>query len=252
MNTIAPTTVKTRARVLGALAIAFFLPCFLLFRTLAFDDFVSRQWLVPAYIAYCLSFILWLHFLAFHLHLDLKASGRKGLSKRSPKYLDYAVTLLLTVGVLQISFADEWLARHIDRLAGSKTELIDKIRSQALRHLSDDCGKSSYFTQAYCARLLQTSRAPDLATFTQTQLFQDSAFLDHTIAVYGGPPGGVLYAKSPIRDYVTRYRAVLEYESSKGGGTERGAWSWLTLLLLPAVIGLRSLKTSLELFADLS
>ena len=242
---------KTLVRILGALAWLFFLPCALLFRSLAIDDFVPRQWLIPAYIAYCLTVVLWLYALVFYLHLDSKVSRGTGLSKRVPKYIDYIVTALLTIGVLQISFADNWLGKYIDARGGDKAALIEKIRTQAERHLTHDCGRSSYFSITYCSKLRLITSASDLPVFIKATLFNDTEFLNHTTGIY--LTGYTAFsATSPIRDYVNRYRSLLEYEGVGGNEGPRTAWNWLALLLLPAVIGFRALKTSLELYADLA
>jgi hypothetical protein len=253
MRTLKSLNPKITVYVLGMLSLALFPLCGLLFFSLAVVDFnfVSPRLLSPVYVTYFASTVLWLHCLAFYLHLDAKISRGRGLSKQVPKYLDYAVTAILAIGIMQISFADEWAAKYIDEYAGSKIELIDKIRARAQKDIKYNCGKDVYYTKEYCDRLQEISSEPNLAEFIQAKLFGDSKFLNHStyqVSVFSGAVPGM----TQMRGYIYQYRAILDYESTNDGTNARSAWSWLTLLLLPFVIALRALKTSLELFAELS
>jgi hypothetical protein len=242
---------KSKARVAGLIAWASFIPVAVLFRSLAISDFPPRTWLSEAYIAYFFGIIIFVHAVTFFLHFVKKNSKGIGFSRQVPRYFDYLVTVLLTVGILQITHAEGWLARHIDQVTETAPDLIVKIRQQAQTHIHNDCGKNSYFTKSYCDRLIEITKQSDLQSFVERSLMRDSDFLNHTIQKVPAFPVGI-DNKSPIKSYVTQLKDRLNYANARTLESRRSAWAWVTMLLLPLVIACRAVKTSLEVFAELS
>ena len=97
-------------------------------------------------------------------------------------------------------------------------------------------------------------RASDPAKYIEREVIPDKAFLSHTVGFQVVPirTGKVVEVFSPILRLVDAYRARIEFNARGVAIGSSSAFSWLFILVLPLGIGLRVLKTSLELFAQLN
>lgn len=201
--------------------------------------------------------------------MELKEVRGKGLSKNVPRYIDYGVIALISIGLAQIYFSEDVFAKYIEQISGTKEEIVTNIRNKAAAHQIDDCRQkegfdvelckklglenctqNGGFTVEYCRKLDEIVSSKNLDAYILTTLSKDSEFLDHIIGYISSPQGPVAI-KSPIAKYVNQYVALGEYGVGPQNPDRKSTWSWLTLVLLPFILSLRATKTSLELYGDL-
>jgi hypothetical protein len=246
--------------VLGALAL-FGLSIYLLF-----SGKVPPPWLFVVYLYYASAMMIVLHAIFFLAQAAVESKGKR-LSKNIPKYLDYAYTLIICVGLFQIIGSIPRVAEYVVWLQGDETYLANKIKAIAAGYLADECINKStkreergffrvpvdYFYDAqYCGKLKRVVEAPDVREYVEKHVLPDDAFVNHTIED-ASDAEFVRVKQSPITDIVARFRLVRSYSEARGAAASplSGPVAWVTLLLLPLAISVRLVKTSLELYGNL-
>jgi hypothetical protein len=218
---------------------------------------VSLLWLV--YLVYTISAVMLLHFIIFRREAALAEEGHH-LSKRLPKYLEYAYTVTVAASLVQIFVFTPRMADYVTWLQGDESYVGNQIKLAAQSYLKNECIKSGA-TQEYCVKLRKIVAAPDVTHYIVQSVVIDPALLDPDF--YAEKEGGVVrdYTSLPlwrqpqdnISELVNRFKVVHEYVSLKGNGSSAGSnrLAWVGILLLPIGIALRMVKTSVELFVPL-
>jgi hypothetical protein len=87
------------------------------------------------------------------------------------------------------------------------------------------------------------------------KIAKDREFMGHVTTHFAtsAPQGEVYWSafKNPIADLIQRFSVLDIFQKYSDDPTAEAVLKWIAMLLLPIGIGLRALKTSLELFADL-
>jgi hypothetical protein len=224
-------------------------------------DVHSIRALAAMYIVYSLSMIVALHCCGFGLPLWFEFRP----SKRLPKYLEYAYMVLILVSLLDIiNFAPRYYLYLSSK--GNEASLLDQIAGMAETQLRDNCGKGPQhsssgrfnvwvdFPADYCEKLaglvkgkqqkdavLKIAKDPDfIGRGRVVTHFVTSVKGEMHLSEFGNPITGLIQRLS-VLDTFQKY--------SDDPAAEAGL-KWIAMLLLPIGIGLRALKTSLELFGD--
>jgi hypothetical protein len=198
------------------------------------------------YSFYTAAMIAFFHFLFF-----LIAGRTAKHKKRLPKYLEYAYTLVISIGLIQIFFSAPHLVSYIKFVGGEEQELIQKIQKQAQGYLQKECRTNEYrYTLRYCFKVTMLALASDPREYIIEFVLPDDEFLNHTVKVVAGPQTAYI-EKSPILTYAKQLQALIEYTQQPNSNNSSGVLTWIGLLLLPIGIALRLVKTSLELFGRL-
>jgi hypothetical protein len=204
----------------------------------------------------------------YELHLFFVVAPRvfkKNLPKNTPKYLEYVYLVIISFGLLQIVTFPSKFSSYIFGVAGDDNTILQQIR-EAAGDLSKQCNSTNeYLTQNYCSKLKEIAASADLGTLLKTKFLDDYEFRTHAIgdrpvrwwAIWEGPKYDdmmiehrvLVFSKFP--ELFDNYRALTEYKMYKGDETQETTLAWLGMLLLPIGIGIRMLKTSIELFAPL-
>lgn len=207
------------------------------------------------YFTYFVFTVIVLHLGFFALNTQKKLKTGKTLSKNLPKYLEYIYAALLTIGLTQIFFLSTQFAAYITLVSGDEPTIIKEIMQQSRSHLAVDCPKGGeFFTDEYCEKLQQIVDAPSPDTYITDIMLTDYPFLNHAIRKdFHATQGGMveIYVFSPIKKYADSLRAIKEYGGACHPATTNDAFKWVAFMLLPIGIGVRILKTSVELFGDL-
>lgn len=220
-------------------------------RSLSFGPFPTKGLLYATYFGYSLLVLAFLHFAVLTWNEVLKERGRR-LWPNLPRYLEYVYATIISISLAQVLFMSSQFADFVTLAVGTKPELISKLSRQAELHLIDDCPKGGeFFTKAYCEKLkkIVDSNNPD-QYITSIVIFDDE-FLDHIIArkAVPTPPGAsIVNIRSPISIHANAIRTLYEYSAPPQDTVNSRAFRWLAFLLLPLGIGIRILKTSVELF----
>jgi hypothetical protein len=239
---------------------------------------VTSLWLV--YFIYTISVVLLLHIVIFGSEADLAKKGRH-LSKRFPKYLEYAYISVISVSLLQIFVFAPRMADYVTWLQGDEAYLANQIKRIAGSYLNDECINRGtkkhvktgleqytdfYFTDEYCLKLKKIVEAPDVQNYILNVVTPDEDFVHHVISIQPGAfsnyrcpdietgqPTDPICNRSPIEDLVSRFEIVREFVSAKGISDSAGSnrLAWIGMFLLPIGIALRLAKTSVELFVPL-
>lgn len=237
---------------------------------LLLGNFPSKNNVTAIYFAYAAASLVFAHAVAFWINHMLMEMKGKGLSKNAPRYIDYGITMLIAIGLVQIYFSDEVFGKYITRIGGTKHEVLQKIKTKAEAHLEEDCTprndivahvcnkigatkceQKGGFTPDFCAKLGEISMANDMESFVSNVLGKDTEFLNHPIG-YVATPSGPHFIKSPIASFVNQYVALSEFGVAYSDQDRQYVWSWIVLILLPIIISMRAVKTSLEIFGKLS
>ena len=133
--------------------------------------------------------------------------------------------------------------------------LVKRIGEQANTYLKEDCRdpkKRDYFTKDYCTKVLKITKADDMRAYIEQVLQYDLGFLDHPINDVVAPmaPGGstTVHVMSPIREWVEDYKSIRSLRVAPKEAAPGSFISWITIILIPAGLALRTVKTSIELF----
>jgi len=222
--------------------------------------FPTGAMLYLTYIAFALASIVSLHSGFFYYATFLKSEG-KSLSKRVPKYIEYAYALLISVALLQVFVSMPQFASFIDYVAGDERALLDAIDLQVKVHLRD-CKKidARFFTRGYCDKIDKIAGitgGEQRKEFIVTHISADSEFMNHVVSevVAINPHTGDALAnefESPLRNLVDRLTAKERAKAFELEAPGKKFFTWIAFLLLPIGIGLRLVKTSLELFVDMT
>lgn len=261
---------KIKKTLFGVGAIISSTGVFLALQKLVLNDFPSKENLAVIYFLYAAALLVALHAATFWLRLALIEKRGRGLNRNTPRYIDYGITALIAVGLFQIYFSHDSVAKYIAVVSGDKQEILNDIQSAAQNHLDRDCKPDSgflvkacefagmencrqkkRFTAEFCSKTAEIREQADLEKYVTETLKRDRKYLDHPIeyAVY---QGGAQTIYSPIRMLVNQFVASSEYSIAPSDTDSRFALNWVTLILLPIVIALRALKTSVEIFGQLS
>ena len=220
--------------------------------SLLLGRYPSPQMLPFVYAAYCLGTCLGLHAIFFIANAGRQVKQGRTLSRRVPRYLEYVYALLLSISLTQIYFMNTQFSDFISVTAGDENELLSKMVSAAHTHLTVDCPSGGrYFPATYCAKLQQLTNATDAASYVRDQVLLDREFLTHGVGTQFSRTGS-FDVVSPIARLADAYRAHVEFKAAGTLASQSKAFAWLILVLLPVGISLRVLKTSLELFIELS
>jgi hypothetical protein len=205
------------------------------------------------YLAYSLAVVALLHGLFFSININrIQRTGRT-LNRNTPRYLEYVYAALISVGFAQVYFQPRQFSEFIDYATDTNEQLVKRIRDQATAYLHNQCRNNDpFFPASYCAKLQLIISSKSPYAYLLTEVATDRQFLGHAIdyVTVPGPPGRV-ELPSPIAKDVNQLLARHEFAAARTPLPSSRLFNWLGLLLLPVGIGLRVLKTSLELFADL-
>jgi hypothetical protein len=210
------------------------------------------------YFVFVLSTIICLHAVFFCVAAMAREDGKK-LSKRVPKYIEYAYAALISTALAQVFFAAPQFTDYVNAVIGDKKELLVKIKAIVDGHVTADCLKqdSRFFTDEYCGKMKKIADAENLEEYVLKHVVNDREFLNHS-----------------IMQFVTRVPktgeiSVTEWPSQLGGFVDRLAtkvaindtpapesplkhiYGWIALITFPIGIALRLVKTSLELYVDM-
>lgn len=242
-----------RFALLAILASASFTGLVLTALSLSTANFPVNGRLYVTYLWYSVCVLVFLHSAVF-LRSAMLASRGRALSRNLPRYLEYAYALLLSVGLAQVLFMSSQFSAYVTLVSGDESELVSRISKQASLHLNEDCKKGGqFFTKDYCEQLqkIVDSKSPN-QYITSVVIFDDK-FLAHTVRREMRPAGHsamLVDVPSPIARFANAIRAQREYATSPVAPNHSRAFSWIAVLLLPIGIGLRVLKTSVELFGN--
>ncbi len=259
-----------KKQVYGAIALVAAMAVALTSLKLLVHEFPDKTYFVPTYVAYSVAVLILVHSFFFYVNLELKDMRGKGLSKNVPRYIDYCITLLIGVGLVQITFSQDIFARYIGQISGTRAEIVENIRSTAETHLFKDCperkglvvdiceklklencSQNEGFTPGFCRKVHGIVATSDLDEYVSKTLRKDSEFLNHPIRYYVTQQGAVA-VRTPIASYVNQHTALIDYGIAPLNPERKDTWSWLALVLLPIVLSFRATKTSLELYGELS
>lgn len=217
------------------------------------------------YLFYACLVVVFLHIQFFTWSAALSKSG-KPLSRNVPKYLEYVYTILVSVSLLQIFAFAPRLADYVSWFHGDEAALVRQIRSVAESQLKNECvnygtrkirepydsAETEYFyTPSYCSKLEKIMSVSDTREYILTNVIGDSGFANHvTDQKIDGD--AIQVHLTPIRDLVDRLIVVREFSRLKdtSDSLKSTILAWIGMLLLPIGIGLRLVKTSLEIFGD--
>lgn len=261
---------KIKKKLLGIGAVISSMGAFFAFQKLVLNDFPSKENLATIYFLYAATLLAAFHAATFWLRLELIETRGRGLHKNTPRYIDYSITALIAVGLFQIYFSHDSIAKYISKVSGGKQEILSNIQSAAQKHLDSDCKpdtgilvkvcefvgmenckQKKNFTAEFCSKTAEIPGQADLGKYVTETLSRDRKYLDHPIE-YAMYQGGAQPIYSPIRTLVNQFVASSEYSIAPNDTDSRFALNWVTLILLPIVISLRALKTSVEIFGQLS
>jgi hypothetical protein len=214
--------------------------------------FPTGQGLYWVYFIYSLAGVCALHGI-FFFFVNVERMNGKHLSARLPKFLEYAYSVLIMLGLLQIFVSSPRFLDYITFVGGEEKELLEDIRRNAKRHIEVECKKKDdkYYTEKFCAQMADIVGASDLRTYILDAKASDAYFLSHPIGFAPVAPWGSFTIYSPVATSANLLYAETQYKAEPPSGRKSSVFTWIGLLVLPIGIGLRILKTSLELFGDL-
>jgi hypothetical protein len=127
-----------------------------------------------------------------------------------------------------------------------------KIKAAAASHVSDDCEanknwRSHFFDNSYCEELRRIANAPDLKTYVLTSVVTNQDFLNHVIDL-DTTGDSRINVYSEVAPLAVNLRSLVDHRLA--ADKPNVVFAWVALLLFPLGIGLRLVKTSLELFGD--
>ena len=228
------------------------LPCGFAGFSLATGDIEEGWTITSLYFIYAISMIGLLHGIFFIANRLLKEAPSVH-RRRMPKYLEYAYTAVIAFGLTQVLFSASRIADYVTFVAGNASEITAEIKSVAQGYLDNECKiKKVRFTEEFCEKVKKIVEAENLRDYAATVVAQDKEFMTHiidVIAAGNAPPARIV---SPIVSRVRQLNTIIQYSKvDPGSAYAANVYAWLGLLILPFGIGLRLVKTSLELFGEL-
>jgi hypothetical protein len=200
------------------------------------------------FLVYTVATIAFAHFLFFLLGRKINPPHRG----RLPRYVEYAYTVIISLGLAQVFFSAPQIASYVRYVGGEESRLVEKIVKQAQAYAQNECKTNdANFTSIYCFKVTLIAMASEPRDYITKYILPDQEFLDHVVRMVGGGPAGTVIVMSPIRTYAAQLRALNEYSVRPTLGDLSGVLAWLALMLLPVGIALRFVKTSLELYGGL-
>lgn len=219
---------------------------------LILPPYIARSELYSTYLLFSIMVVVFLHVVFFGWNSLMQRELGKTLPKNTPRYLEYAYAALLSLGLLQIFFMSPNFIKYMVITSGDEVKLVTRIRQFSEKHLNEDCLKGgSYFPPSYCEKLKKLVEAKNTESYITNNVLTDEKFLGHVIGKRGNPAGGLDNVVSPIRREARTLINIRDYQSSPTIDPRRPVMTWIAFILLPLGIGLRILKTSLELFGNL-
>ena len=213
------------------------------------------------YLAYAIGAIATMHaFLwTFATYREHKAQP---ISKNYPRYLDYAYCAAMAIGLGQILVFSTELASYYESRLESEQDTIQTVKEMAQATVDGDCSRphNNYFTDDYCDKMSTIATAPndELKRLLLTKFLPDQAFMAHVVGTgtlmsytFGGGIPRQVPLRNPMAEPIARLKVHEDYKSLKTGDDAKAAIGWLGLLVLPWAIGLRVVKTSMELFVPM-
>lgn len=228
------------------------------------DYVVSKSALYIDYAIFTVATILGMHFVAFIFPWALGIQP----SRRVPRYLDYAYLLILALGLFEVAGFSSRYYLYLTSMWGTEDQIASRVLTLAESQIEESCGKKrdemvgvapaweSGYTEDYCTQLKKLAASP--RNETDLLLFEaDRRFMDHVVlrVATPAPPGGdadVSEFRNPITEHLEHLRWLKTFSSYLPDDQSDTRLRWIWLLLLPVGIGLRALKTSLELFGTVS
>lgn len=209
------------------------------------------------YFIFVLSSIVCLHAGFFGLAALAREEGKK-LSKKVPKYIEYAYAALISTALAQVFFAAPQFSEYINVVVGDEQPLLDQIKTVVHKHVDVDCLKrdAKFFTDDYCAKMKEIADAENLKSYLLETVAKDHDFLAHPIGqiVTIVPRTGEFSTfewRSQLGEFLDRLEAKVAYSNPVHDTPLRRIYGWIALLVFPIGVALRLVKTSLELFVDM-
>ena len=226
----------------------------------------SRDALIFFYLGFALFVIVTVHFSVFSIPI---LTGTP-LSKRSPKYLEYAYIILISISLADVITVAPRYYLYLTQIGEDESSLLSKISDLAQLQVTENCGKepkleiyasatyTSNYTEDYCAKLTSLIDAKNNKAVV-LQAYKDDEFMNFVVGYFVSSDPNEQQRLSKLRNYkiiapirrvaiLTTFRQYEGVEETKG---IEAIMKLLSLLLLPLGIGLRVAKTSLELFGEL-
>ena len=187
------------------------------------------------------------------------------MSKRLPKYIEYANVVILMFGLLQIATAAPVYRLYLTSLWGTETQVAQKISALTKSQITDNCGKGQQSTragtslwitdypEAYCKKLQSLSVPNNMDKILA--LANDSDFLTQIITRVETSDNGQFHEmtfQNPIAGDVAHVSQLRTLSNYSADPLSEARAKVVALLLLPIGIGLAALKTSIELFGGLT
>jgi hypothetical protein len=211
--------------------------------------------LYVTYFIFALSTAICLHAVFLCLAAMAREDGKK-LSKRVPKYIEYAYAALISTALAQVFFAGPQFTDYVNAVIGDKNDLLVKIKTIVDRHVTVDCLKrdSRFFTDAYCGKMKKVADAENPEEYILKHVVNDREFLKHPIMqiVTRGPRDGEIFVTewpSQLGDVVDRLATkVAVNDTSASESPMKHIYGWIALIIFPIGVAMRLVKTTLELY----
>jgi hypothetical protein len=213
------------------------------------------------YLVYAIGAIATMHAFLWTF-VAYRAAKARPISKSYPRYLDYAYAVVMALGFAQILVFSTELARIYNSHLENEQDVVRTVKDRAQTMVDQDCLKprSKYFTDEFCDKIGTIAATPidQMKHLLLTTFVTDQAFMTHVtgtgtamaFTVWGTIPREVSL-RNPLAEPIARLKVRDDYESMRTSDDAKLAIGWLGLLVLPWGIGLRVIKTSMELFVEM-
>jgi hypothetical protein len=220
------------------------------------------------YFTYSISWIILLHSATF-LWIKFRKDACRPVKSRFTKFVEYAYAAVVAVGLLQVVSFGPRLADYAEWTHGNEDKIVNDIKQVSQSHIDVGCRVKKTtmvkrlfglaypleynFTEAYCDKLRKLVEAPDTKGHILALLSNDLTFFYHIIEKFDNSEAPPRVWRSPIYDLSKKLIIVKGHAAARSPNEigQGNILAWLSLLLLPIGLGLRLLKTSIELFGNL-
>ena len=118
--------------------------------------------LYAIYFGYAVLTVIFLHSAFFSTAIALKSEGKQ-LSKRTPKYLEYAYAIIISVSLLQIFFMKPRFIDYMTLVWGDEDSMVLEIKDEAQWHFRNCSPPDPFlYTTYFCSELKKIIEANDL------------------------------------------------------------------------------------------
>jgi hypothetical protein len=217
----------------------------------------SIKALYITYLLYAFSVIAALHFQFFLWNAGLKEENKK-MSKRVPKYLEYAYALIISIGLLQIFIVTPRFVDYATVIWGDEDQILNDIKTEALFQ-SKSCGKEGLlsYPKDICVELQGIISSDTLKEHVKSKVVKNVKFVNYFASWDLYEQGPVPWSRGAriarlIQQFAFLQEATHRREEIVPSSRTTSVFVWIGMLLLPIGLGLRILKTSLELFIELA